>query len=354
MQIDVVSSLDHVGIDPDGWNTLAAQNDTNSLFQTYEWTRSWWTTYHHQYEPLFVTVSDRSGIAGIAPLTTQQRGSRERVVQFLGAGRADYCDFLTSGDKTAVLAAILDALRTRGHWDVIELCNVPSHSRTFDILQDVCGRMGLWMLAEDQFQCPTLLIRGNESSALQILRKPSVRRRQNYFVRAGRLSCRNLTTASEIEPWLDAFFEQHVERWRESSTPSLFVDHRNRQFYRELTSSLSARGWLLFSMVEFNDRPIAFHYGFDYDATVLWYKPSFDISYASRSPGIVMVSHLIEYALRYERRELDFTIGDEAFKRRFTNAARKTLQIRIFRDRLRFLKQRSLRQITTAFKGLAG
>ncbi|MGH9350514.1 MAG: GNAT family N-acetyltransferase, partial [Vicinamibacterales bacterium] len=351
----IVASLDDVGLDGEAWNALAARSDTRSVFQTYEWTRSWLATIGDQYQPWFVTVADGSGVRGVAPLVVEARGSGERIVRFLGDGRADYLDLLAGDGEPLVVDAMFDALREHGRWDVIELNNIPGHSRTAPVLRDICAAAGYRMLADDQYPCPTLVIEGHEEEARRIANKPSLRRRTNYFNRSGRLVCRNLGTARDIEPYLEAFFDQHVTRWggNGQGNSSLFVDPRNRSFYRELTRRMTGRGWLLFSVVEFNDRPIAFHYGFDYNGSVIWYKPSFDVAFEHHSPGIVMVRHLIGYALDQKRRELDFTVGDEPFKRRFTNDVRKTVRVRVFRDQARYYWECSKRELVGAVRKLA-
>lgn len=353
MEASVVKTLDEVGLDERGWNSLVACSDTNSVFQTHQWTRSWWTTFAAQYEPVFVRVSDASEVVGVAPLVIKRDGVRTRVIRFLGDSRADYCDFLTRADKRSVLAEILRTVFRRG-WDVLELNNIPAHSRTVQIVREICRADGYRTLAEEQFICPTLLIEGHEDQAREIYNKPSLRRRENFLRRNGRLVCRHLTAIGDIEPYLDRFFDQHVARWKNSRSPSLFTDERNRTFYRELTPILAAEGWVVFSIVEFNDCPIAFHYGFDYGGTMIWYKPSFDVLHASRSPGLVMVRQLIGYALEQKRRELDFTIGDEAFKARFTNSTRKTVSIRVYKNLLRFILDSSMRWASRTMANFSG
>jgi predicted ATP-grasp superfamily ATP-dependent carboligase/CelD/BcsL family acetyltransferase involved in cellulose biosynthesis len=348
-----VSSLDRTGVDDRGWNELAAGSDTHSVFQTHEWTRAWWNTYGEQFEPLFITAADHAGVAGIAPLVLEQRASGQCAVKFAGDGRSDYCDFLIARDQPEVLRSIFEALSRDQRWHAIELNNIPSHSRTVGLIHELAARMGYRSLADDLYPCPTLLIEGHEDDARRIVDKPSLRRRTNYFQRNGRLVCRNLTTAAEIEPYLNAFFDQHVARWGGSASSSLFLDPRNRAFYRELTRQIAPRGWLLFSVVEFNGRPIAFHYGFDYNGSVIWYKPTFDPEFEQHSPGIVMVRHLIGYAIEQKRRELDFTVGDEPFKRRFTNSTRRTVGMYLFRDPAAYYWARSKRELRVRMRKLA-
>jgi len=62
----IVASFDATGLDERRWNALAALG-TNSVFQTYQWHRSWWTTFGSRYEPLeFVGAwPDRYGEGGV-------------------------------------------------------------------------------------------------------------------------------------------------------------------------------------------------------------------------------------------------------------------------------------------------
>ena len=78
----VVSSFEATGLDERGWNALARLG-TNSVFQTYQWHRSWWHTYGSRYEPLFVTVSNGHNIKGVAPLYVEETAAG-RVVRFVG------------------------------------------------------------------------------------------------------------------------------------------------------------------------------------------------------------------------------------------------------------------------------
>lgn len=354
MEARIVSAIGPIGLDERGWNALVTQSETNTVFQTYQWTRSWLKAFGDQYEQLFVSVADASGIVGVAPLVIEWGLAGERVVRFLGDGKADYCDILAATHKANVLGAIFDAIfAAHERWDVIALNNIPAQSTTVDLIRAICHRTGYRVLVDDQFQCPTLQIKGHEDSALKIFNKPGLRRRQNYFQRNGRLVFTNLTSAAAAVPYLDRFFSQHVARWSSGKSPSLFLDERNRAFYRELTANIADQGWLLFSVVEFNDQPIAFHFGFDYNDTVLWYKPSFDVAYASHSPGLVLLRYLIGYAIEQKRHELDFTVGDEPFKSRFTNSKRKTVSLKIFRNRGRFFLECSKRKLIAVMKRLS-
>jgi CelD/BcsL family acetyltransferase involved in cellulose biosynthesis len=344
----IVSSFDATGLDERSWNALASQG-TSTIFQTYQWHRSWWNTYGSRFEPLFVTVSNGQSTIGVAPLYAEETAAGNRVIRFIGGTRADYCDLLAGGSAETI-GAIVGGLSDYHGWDLLDLGGIPSESASVPALKARCEAAGFRVMVHDEFVCPSLVLRGHEVAARRLLDKPSLRRRQRYFERCGRLEVKDLTAAADIDPHLERFFEQHAARWRMTNAPSLFHDAANRAFYRELMLRLDGTGWLLFTAIQFEDRPIAFHYGFDFNDTLLYYKPSFDPELAAHSPGLVLVRHLIARALEGGRRELDFTIGDEPFKRRFTNTTRKTVNVQIFRNQALYLFERSRRGVMAAVR----
>ena len=72
-------------------------------------------------------------------------------------------------------------------------------------------------------------------------------------------------------------------------------------------------------MIEFDGRPIAFHFGFSFAGNYLWYKPSFEIALARKSPGEVLLRQLLLAAVQENAYVFDFGLGDEAFKHRFAS-----------------------------------
>jgi CelD/BcsL family acetyltransferase involved in cellulose biosynthesis len=331
------------------WDRLVEAGETGSVFQTHAWQQSWWSALGEGWEPRSVVVWRDSAPVGVAPFAVDRQSPD--VIRFAGAGRADYCDLLgAADDKPAIVEAVFETLERSVPWQVVELTNVPATSATVDALARLCREAGFRFVVDDQFTCPTLVIRGREESARRIHGKPSLRRPCNALERSGQVACRTITEGLEIARLLEPFFAQHVSRWSRSRTPSLFNDARHRHFYRELAARLSVRGWLHFSLVELNRSPIAFHFGFDHADTLTWYKPSFDVAHADRSPGMVLLRHLIGESIDRQRRELDFTVGDEAFKRRFANGSRRTVRLRVFRHPSSFVLERSRRAMIAVAK----
>jgi CelD/BcsL family acetyltransferase involved in cellulose biosynthesis len=332
----VARSLEDVGLSTDGWNALAARSATNTVFQTQQWNRSWLEAFPEQYDPVLIAALNETGaVSGVAPLVLDRSRPLQRILRFVGHRRADYSDVLGGDDPRATLSAVLGALDEVRGWSVAKLSNIPASSPTVVHLPALAAARGWHVHVRQQFDCPTLIVNGRLEEAQRIGAKASLRRPVNYFRRLGRLEYRDLRTREEIEPLLDHLFAQHAARRQLSGHENLFAHAGNRALYRRLTEYMSGTGWLVFSVALLNDVPLSCHFGFDYNDVVTWYKPSFDVAYATRSPGLLMVKHLIDYVIKHNRRELDFTVGDEPFKRRFTNDARQTVEITMSRSRTR-------------------
>jgi CelD/BcsL family acetyltransferase involved in cellulose biosynthesis len=331
------------------WNELLAVNETNTPFQTWEWFVSWWQVFREKQRPLIITAHQGQRLVGLAPLMVVERAFRGPVIEFCASERSDYCDVLCSGDKEEFLGQVIDLLiKEQTCHRVISLKNIPQQSATAALLQSWCARRGLQLISDTGI-CPSLRL--DRCADIEKVAVPrSLRRHLSALQRDGGVSFTVLRDGGAALSSLDEFFRQHIERWQPTKHPSLFIDPLNREFYRELVRQAIDSGWLFFSRIEHQSRSIAFHFGFDYRGTVYWYKPSFDPSMANRSPGRIMIKHLIDYCVEQGRRELDFTIGQEEFKSSYANDQKKVVALNIFLSKRDYLVERTVRQVRSLIK----
>jgi len=329
MNTNIITRREEMNVGKEEWNLLLSESETNTIFQTYEWVWAWWTAFGQTRSLFLVEVRDGDNLLALAPLMLDWSG-RKRSLRFIGEGNSDYCDFIVGERKQDALIAIFDAIASWEEWDVIQLKNVPESSTTIAAVREFCGRTGKRYFEANGIPCPTLIIRGHEAYARSVTRKKTIRKRHNYLKKTGDLKVFHLETVEEAFRYFDLFVGQHIKRWSGTSSPSLFLRNCTREFYWNLIKALLPRGLLLFTVLEYEGRSIAFHFGFDYGSKVIWYKPSFDTDYARLSPGTVLLKYLIEYCIDEGRDELDFTIGDEPFKGKFANCVKKNGHIRIF------------------------
>lgn len=338
MQLKVITEAGDIPLSKDEWNALVFKNETNTIFQTYEWFESWWKTFGKNYSLYLILVYKDSVITGFAPFMLLEK-KRIRELLFIGDGNSDYMDFVLPTDKEKSLRQICDFLSKNNDITKISLNNIPEYSSTSILIKKSCHECRLVYILNNDTSCPTLLIEGHHEETKKLINKYSNKRPFNYFRRQGTLTFRHLQDA-EIERNLEQFFRQHISRWGKTRYKSLFTNIENQVFYRELAKNISATGWLLFSVTELNGKPISYHFGFEYDNKIIWYKPSFEIQYSAHSPGKALLRFLIQYALNTNKTELDFTIGDESFKSRFKNKTRYNSNIHIYNKSRRYWSHR--------------
>jgi CelD/BcsL family acetyltransferase involved in cellulose biosynthesis len=333
IRITRVDNLDALWPRTNEWNALVERSPTNTVFQTLEWHRSWWSALGSDAQPLVLLAEAAGEIVGIAPLMLSVRrilGRKRRVVEFIGTHAADYSDFICDPARPAVVSLMLQWLSDRAdRWEVLHLLNIAGTSPLLEALPKMFGQRGgyateLHLLSE----CPTRIF-GDRSADLALLKKKTLRETYNKLRKQGRLEFRLYTDPAEIEACLEPFFQQHIDRWAGTGTPSFFTDDRQRSFYRELVRQLAPKGWIAFSVVSFNDIPLSFHFGYEYGQRIYFIKPTFNPEYRQYGPGMLQVKYLLEYAMQRDVKELDFAVGEEKYKYRFANHTRSNYVARV-------------------------
>jgi CelD/BcsL family acetyltransferase involved in cellulose biosynthesis len=296
------------------WRAAAARGETWTPFQEMHWLRCWWDVYGRG-ELIVASARGDDGAITIAPLFIDGG-----MAFFVGSGGSDYLDFIGGAGAPGVLEAILESALARAPGLLgFRFYHVPDASTTGRRLREAAARMGFDCVDEGRLAAPVLDLGPGGEAGLSAAQKKSLVRHERGFRRLGTLTVRDLRHADEIVPRLEGFFDQHERRWRSTGHPSLFRDPRHRAFYRRLATGGDDEGWLRFTSVEFDARPIAFHLGFSHRGTYYWYKPSFEIDLARESPGEVLLRQLLLAEVGENARIFDFGLGDEAFKHRFAS-----------------------------------
>ncbi len=311
------------------WDDLLTRSRCNTVFMTASWLRA-----SREAEPLGDPVLASVASAGgrlVAGTIVVRRGA---LLELLGTGSSDYLDVLTDSSLDAgqtpecvrtILGNALEAVPgARG----FRLRRLPDESGTVARLASF-GR-GWWLTRLSSLEAPTMDI----SAAQEALNKKSLKRHENALERAGRLTTVRLTRAEEVLPRLPAFFEQHIRRCAGTSHPSPFLAAGQQEFYRALVRNLAESGWLRYTELRLDGAMVAAHLGAHYGGRFSWYKPTFDPGLARLSPGEVLLKRLIEQAVDEGAQEFDFTVGDEAFKKRFATRTRTVADVHLTRSAL--------------------
>ncbi|RMG41683.1 MAG: GNAT family N-acetyltransferase [Candidatus Dadabacteria bacterium] len=360
MKISLITELDSFDQVKERWNSLVDNDPYSTVFQRHEFIKSWWKAFGGSSELMILVVSDKGGrIMAAAPLMLSRRYENllpQRVVTLIGSDNwaADYSVFPFDPDFPEAARMIFDWLNIhRETWDQIVIKNVPGKALSLKGLEEY---FSLWHypVCRNRLQdAPTILFNKLEDPE-KILRKKSLVRHFNYFKRNGELNFTEVSEACLIKPFMEDFFSQHIERRRAAGDKSQFLQKSQREFYYSMLTEFDGSGILKFSVVTFNDQPIAFHFGFQYKLRYYWYKPTFNPALSKHSPGEVLLRFLIQSALEKDLREFDFGAGSEKFKYRFANHIRKLDELRIIDSAIAyaaFCGRAGLRQVRSWLLG---
>jgi CelD/BcsL family acetyltransferase involved in cellulose biosynthesis len=336
VQISLVEDLDALAPRSAEWNALVERSATNTVFQTYEWTRSWWRALRGDAQALVLVAEVAGRLVGIAPLmSTLQRivGRQRRVVEFIGTDAADYSDFIVDPAAPEAVPRMLEWLKARHErWDLLHLVNIVETSALIEAVPRTFGERYVTDVHR-LYDCPTRRL-GDLEADRKVTQKRDLRSHHNHLRKQGEVAFSVHATAAAIDPQLEAFFQMHVDRWAGTATPSFFRDARQRRFYRELTASLAPLGWVYFCTVLLDGKPVASHFGFLYAGRIFYIKPAYDPRHRDYSPGMLQIKYVLEHAIAIGAKEMDFTTGEEPFKYRFANHVRASYFARVHRSSL--------------------
>jgi len=307
----IARSFTDSAVSPDVWNQLLAQGDTRRGELSWKAQRRWWQDHERPDKLLLVLVHRDGKPQAIAPL-------------FVEGGMAiNLCpvtqlDFVGDVSDPFVLDAMIQAVRSNipDFWG-LRLYFVPHISRTGKLLEQAAARLGLKCYMEDELPAPFIDIRGKSEAARACTNQKTMLRREKTLRREGTLDVKHFRSADDVLPQLEMFFEQHIGRWADTPTPSVFRNPAERESFTQRTRELAVMGCLRFSVLLWNGRPIAFHRGTCVEGHYKYGKASFAIDLAHYSPGTVLMRHLLLEAIDEGAHTFDFGVGDEGYKSRY-------------------------------------
>jgi CelD/BcsL family acetyltransferase involved in cellulose biosynthesis len=316
VSVRVLDGFDDPTITPDEWNALVRESDTDVVYLTWQFLRTWWRTLGRGQ--LLLIAAERAGrLVAIAPFYVDTG-----MVFFVGSGAADYLDFVGDVGDATVLDALLRTAREHAVGFVgFRLYCVLESSRTKSCLQASAARVGLECFEEKRWPAPAIDLADTEGVRASAS-DHRLAKRESYFSRRGSLMLRQFTDGESIAPHLEAFFEQHISRRAISEPDSQFLDRRRRAFVEQLTREASDTGWLRFSILDWDGRPIAFEFGLAYRGTYFGGPSSAAVDLAKRSPGHVLLGRLLQYALDDGIETYDLGVGDDSYKFLFATRLR--------------------------------
>lgn len=310
------------------------------MFYTCEWALAVQSAYQASLKPLLLLGYEADELVGVASLATNPR---EKEISFLAATTADYCDFLTQAELRAeFIDAVFGEFRKMDAAS-ISLANLPADSKTPDALRDKGGGHGFHIHMRPAYLCSQVeLGSGGQREQLKatLVGKKKLRRYQREMEKEGPVTFAHLQSWEQIQPALPIFADAHVARFLHTHRVSSLATRERRLFLEELARRFDGRGVVTLSLLNIQDRPVAWNYGFQFQGSWFWYQPTFDSRQEGHSPGHCLLSRIVIEACDMDGMErVDLGLGAEGYKERFGNSTRQTLHVTLTRSWNRHLRE---------------
>ena len=318
------------------WNPLLRNSVSDTIFLTWEWQSTWWE-HLGEGELYLIAVRDGGHLSGIAPLYLSTPDDGPNELSIVGCRDvSDYLDLIAaSGQAAKVYSALLDWLESNEApaWDLADLCNIPAASPTHSLLAEMAADRGYQVQTEVEDICPIIPLPATWDEYLSSLSKKQrheIRRKIRRAEGGGQINWYIVNEERDLAAEMDAFIELHQKSHVDKDE---FMDAQMQGFFHAAAQVLHEAGWLQLALMEVNGEKAATMLNFDYQDSILVYNSGYDPQkYARLSPGIVLLSYCIQWAIESGRAEFDFLRGDEEYKSRFGAQPTEIYRLLITRD----------------------
>lgn len=280
-------------------------------FMRTAWLGSWYATYlPNAWRTHVVIVRQGGSIHAVAPLIAGRAGP-VRIFRFAGHGLGNYLDIVVGdGGHALGVSALLEHIGDMRP-AVLDWHDLNSASPSSKLMP---GRVA-HLYANPQ----ATFAREWAEHFRTTVREGKVRRR--FTRNRERLELRGAVSfvpeVSTADPSLLA--ELHdLHRRRFVGTPNALLETRFWEFFRLLADRTLGKD-LIISLLRLDGRLISFLAGLRADRTFISYFLAFEPSLARDSPGHVHLMQFQEHLIATGWRALDFSKGEDQYKRRWSN-----------------------------------
>jgi CelD/BcsL family acetyltransferase involved in cellulose biosynthesis len=322
--VEIVRSLEGLGPLRSDWNRLHQKLSVPDVFMDFRWANAYYSSV--TCELVVIVLRTDKTVTAIIPLCY-----RDAELRVVGDDLSDYFDVLTDSEfGEDQWNAAFEALQQLDlPWKRCVLRNLRETSKLVSAAQT--GRTRWPAIVETGNLCLAVCSSVDSGAFRSLVSKSNPKRCQTKLERIGRLEFNHVESNQDVARELPNFFRHHmIRRSVANATKGIFADIENQKFFERLVHDFDAHNELRFAKLTLNEETVAYHFGFEIDNRYLWYVPAFNVDFSRYHPGFVLLRFLFNYCDSNLLTEFDFTVGDEPYKSRFSNAQRRNLNLTVY------------------------
>lgn len=316
------------------WRDLLARDPDRHVFATPEWNRVWWEEFAGDKELLVLEMTRDGETFAIVPLYRKHEGDR-KVLRFVGG--IDLTDYLgpicAPEDRPAAAAALVGWLRSPEiEWDELDGHNMPVPLGFAEFLverADTCD----YRFALDQEETAAVLPLPDDWDAylarLDSKERHELKRKRRRLLRDHPDAVFRTATADTLEGDMKTFVDMH--RGAEG-LKGHFMRPDVATFFQRMAREFMPLGWLRLDFLEVAGHAVASTFAFELNGVFYLYNSAYEPEAGRLSPGLMLVSQLVEECIERDFEKFDFLRGPERYKYQLGSQAVPLNNVRVIRS----------------------
>ncbi len=304
------------------WDQLIGNSDC-SVFQTYEWQKTWWSHFGGDKDLHILVFSQAGRVVGIAPAfieTSRVFGIIPmRTFRFIDAG---YGGIISNReDEETVAQALAEYLSSQhSEWDLLKIIQIEDRSRWLSSLRNRLDSLHVKIETRREQSCPQLalptswdgflyLLGGNKKSQLK-------RKRQRLNDIFGMEFELLLDPGQGIAQAVDDFVSINTGRWHSLGYTTRYKEEEETDFLKDIAAKFANKGWLRIMFLKVGGNRIATNFSFAFNGRLYFYEGNANGTeeMMKLSPGFILHCAAIKQAIDEGLHTYDMLYGEEDYK----------------------------------------
>ena len=288
------------------WKEL--EKDSNiSIFQTYDWNIHWQENCNNNFENIILLYYKKNKLISILPLILYKRYFL-KILSWSGFPFSDYNQPLIRNNYTLEkldFKFLISTLSKKYRFDVIHLIN-NTNNQIFD-LRSYKSNKAYKLIFKNHNSCDLII---NKFKKKINYEENRLKNKFNYKIYL------NPSNNKKFEI-LNFFVEKKMEQLNRTNAWNYLKIKKFKDYIFKLEKFDQSK--ISFSCIEVNGKIISSHIGYTLNKNYYYIFPAYDYSYKKFSPGNILLFKLIEICKTKNFIDFDLTIGEENYKKSFTN-----------------------------------
>lgn len=318
------------------WDSLLKQSVTQVPFLLWDYLFAWWQTMGGGEWPAdsaklaIISARENDELVGIAPFFLSEKPNHPRAIRFIGQVEvSDYLDFIVRPDWLDRF--ISASLLFLSHEPVlsglpIQLDNILEDSPTLDSLSRAATEQG-WSYQQEILQpspyIPTAPDWEQYLGSLDKKQRHEIRRKMRNATSQHNASWYVMESDSHCQNEMEDF----LSMMRNEPQKDTFLNPLMVDFMQGAAKAACKNDILQLSFILMDGEKAGAYLSFLNDKKLLVYNSAWNPKFSQYSPGWVLLSYLIQWAITHGFSEVDMMRGNESYKYKFGGVDRHVLSV---------------------------